>query len=217
MAQSPPVTNPAPPDVSGVEQAHVQTLTDKTIQFQHVTNAIIEQKPPPKWLEAIGKFLVEISPAIGYIFWAALILLLAFLAYYVMTEILGIRFFQPKAKVVTVEPPPQWQPNEREARNLLAAADALAAEGKFEEAVHLILLRSIEDIDRFRPLVVRPALTTRDIAQIEAIPDRARPAFQVIAEAVERTLFAGGRINKDEFGQCRQAYAGFALPTGWQA
>jgi hypothetical protein len=30
-------------------------------------------------------------------------------------------------------------------------------------------------------------------------------------------LFAGGRINQDEFGQCRQAYAGFALPAGWQA
>jgi hypothetical protein len=217
MAQSPPVTETTPSDVSDVAAAHAQTLTDKSIQFEHVTNAIIEQKPTPKWLIWVGDSMSAISPIISYLFWIGLALLLGLLAYYMITEVLGIRFFQQKAKVMSAEAPPQWQPNEREARNLLAAADALAAEGKFEEAVHLILLRSIEDIDRFRPLVVRPALTTRDIAKIEAIPDRARPAFQTIADAVERTLFAGGRIDGQEFGQCRDAYAGFALPRGWQA
>jgi hypothetical protein len=215
MAQSPPLANNTPPEVSGVEAAHAQTLTDKTIQFQHVTNAIIDQKPTPKWLTWIGDLFIAISPFITFLFWVGLALLLGLFAYYMVTEVLGIRLFKPVAKVAEPEIAPQWQPNEREARNLLAAADALAAEGKFEEAVHLILLRSIEDIDRFRPLVVRPALTTRDIAGIEAIPDRARPAFQTIAQAVERTLFAGGRIDQAEFGQCRNAYAGFALPGGW--
>lgn len=216
MAQSPPSSDTAPDGASSIEAAHAQVLTDNTLQFEHATNAMIENKPTPKWLVAIGDFLQAISPLMTYLFWIGLALLLGLLAYYMITEVLGIRFFQPKQKVAAVEAPPQWQPSEREARNLLAAADALAGEGKFEEAVHLILLRSIEDIDRFRPLVVRPALTTRDIARIDAIPERARPAFQTIAEAVERTLFAGGHINQDEFGQCRQAYAGFALPAGWQ-
>jgi hypothetical protein len=217
MAQGPPSSDTAPDGASSIEAAHAQLLTDKTVQFEHVTNAMIEDKPKPAWLLAIGEFLQAISPLMTYLFWIGLALLLALLAYYLITEVLGIRLFQPKPKRAADEPPPQWQPSEREARNLLAAADALAEEGKFNEAVHLILLRSIEDIDRFRPLVVRPALTTRDIARIDAIPDRARPAFQTIAEAVERTLFAGGHINGDEFGQCRQAYAGFALPSGWHA
>jgi hypothetical protein len=221
MAQSPPtneaVATPAASEPSSFEAAHNSVLADKTIQFEHITNKVIPRKEPPKWLEGLAEFVRDISPFIGYLFWIALAILLLIFAYFIITEVMGIRFFQPKMTQEKEPPAPTWQPNATEARNLLAAADALAAEGQFEEAVHLILLRSIEDIDRFRPLVVRPALTTRDIAAIEALPDRARPAFMRIATAVERSLFGGGRVDRDEFGLCREAYAAFALPTEWRA
>jgi hypothetical protein len=215
MAQSAPSNAVATPEAATLADAHGQVLADKTIQFQHATDTLIEDKPAPEWLKAIGNFLADISPFIGYLFWAGLTLLVALLAYFIITEVMGVRFFQPKAKAEPTPPVPDWQPDVREARNLLAAADALAAQGQYEEAVHLILLRSIEDIDRRRPLTVRPALTTRDISAIEALPNRARPAFTRIATAVERSLFAGGRVDRDEFGQCRDAYAAFALPEGW--
>jgi hypothetical protein len=216
MAQSAPANVVEAVEPVTLQEAQRQVLGDTTIQFQHITNGIIEQKEPPDWLVAIGNFLADISPFIGYLFWAGLALLVAFLVYFIVTEVMGVRFFQPKAKIDKAAPVPEWQPDAREARNLLAAADALAAQGQFEEAVHLILLRSIEDIDRRRPLAVRPALTTRDIAAIDALPERARPAFTRIAGAVERSLFAGLAVDKDEFGHCREAYARFALPDGWQ-
>jgi hypothetical protein len=217
MAQSPPINAMAPIEPPSLEGAHRAVLLDKTIQFDHVTNNVIERTEPPQWVKALADFLASISPLIGYLFWIGLALLAALFAYFIITEVMGVRFFQPKTAADIAPPQPQWQPDAREARNLLAAADALAAEGQYEEAVHLILLRSIEDIDRHRPLVVRPALTTRDIAAIDALPDRARPAFMRIAGAVERTLFAGGNIDRDEFGHCREAYAAFALPAGWQS
>jgi hypothetical protein len=217
MAQNPPSNAVMPPDSSSFDGAHNQILADKTIQFEHVTNTIIERKEPPQWAKALADFIAEISPALSYLFWIGLAILAALFAYFIITEIMGVRFFQPKRTTEIAPPQPKWQPDAREAQNLLAAADALAAEGQYEEAVHLILLRSIEDIDRHRPLVVRPALTTRDIAAIEALPDRARPAFMRIAAAVERSLFAGGRVDGIEFGQCREAYAAFALPAEWQA
>jgi hypothetical protein len=198
------------------EAAHAQLLGDKSIQFEHVTNALTERKEPPAWLKAVGNFIAEFSPIISFLFWLGLALLVGLLAYFIVTEVMGVRFFQGKPKPDKAVPVPDWQPDAREARNLLAAADALAALGQYDEAVHLILLRSIEDIDRHRPLTVRPALTARDIAAIPALPVRARPAFQRIASAVERTLFAGGSIGRDEFGGCREAYAAFALPADWQ-
>jgi hypothetical protein len=216
MAQSLPSNSVEPIEAPAIEGAHKAVIADQSIQFEHFTNTLIEQKETPVWAKALANFLQSISPFIGYLFWIGIALLVALLLYFIITEVMGIRFFQPKPKADKAAPAPEWQPDEREARNLLAAADALAAQGQFEEAVHLILLRSIEDIDRRRPLAVRPALTARDIAAIDALPERARPAFVRIARAVERTLFAGGQIDGDEFSQCREAYANFALPAGWQ-
>ena len=41
------------------------------------------------------------------------------------------------------------------ARRWLEEADALAGKGQFEEAVHLLLYRSIEDIEKQRPDLLR--------------------------------------------------------------
>src|SRR3546814_12270255 len=54
---------------------------------------------------------------------------------------------------------------------------SLAASGHYAEAVHLLLRRSIEEIERRRPHLVRPALTSRDIADSAAIPLDARRVF----------------------------------------
>lgn len=202
-------------DASAINGAHASILTDRSIQFDH-TDAIKIPKELPIWAKWLGKLFDALAPLIEFLFWAGVAILVAMLLYYIVTEIMGVRFFKPKVKVTPTDTFPEWKPDAQAARDLLAAADALAQNGRYDEAVHLILLRSIEDIDRHRPLVVRPALTARDIAAIPALPDRARPAFGQIARAVERTLFAGLSIDSQEFRSCRDAYATFALPDGWR-
>ncbi|OYU77232.1 MAG: hypothetical protein CFE32_06590 [Alphaproteobacteria bacterium PA3] len=101
-------------------------------------------------------------------------------------------------------------------RDLLVAADALAAEGRLGDAVHLILLRSIKDIERFRPTTIRPALTARDIGSKPALPEAAKPIFARISAAVEKASFAGLTIESSEFVSCREAYVRFALPEEWR-
>ena len=81
------------------------------------------------------------------------------------------------------------------ARALLSEADALAAEGRFAEAVHLLLYRSVEDIDGRRPGLVKPAMTSRDLAEARDLPGVARDAFSRIARAVEISLFGGRSID----------------------
>jgi hypothetical protein len=103
------------------------------------------------------------------------------------------------------------------ARARLADADALAAEGRYAEAVHLLLYRSVDDIAAKRPGLVKPALTSRDLAGSRDLPQVPRGAFARIARAVEVSLFGGQPVDADVWGECRAAYAELTVPRAWAA
>jgi hypothetical protein len=111
----------------------------------------------------------------------------------------------------------EWVPAAAPARAWLEEADALAARGEFAEAVHHLLRRSVDDIAHRRPQLVRPALTSRDIAAAEAIPPRARTLFGSIVAIVERSLFGGRPVSADDWSATRAAYADFILSQAWRA
>ena len=197
-----------------LESAHAGLLADKSIQLDHA-DALIKDVEVPAWLEWVGEAIRFLSSLISVLFWVGVALLIGLLVYFLVTEVMGVKLFRARPASTLPLTAPDWRPDIKEARDLLAAADRLAADGHYGQAVHLILLRSIEHIDRFRPLTVRPALTARDIGAMSALPEHARPTFTRIAGAVERTLFAGMSIDRNEFSACREAYAAFALPQGW--
>jgi hypothetical protein len=108
-------------------------------------------------------------------------------------------------------PEEEWTPDRDVAEALLADADRLAREGRYDEAVHLLLQRSVADIATARPDWLLPASTAREIALFPKLPERARQAFAVIAERVERSLFALRRLDEADWTAARGAYAQFAL------
>lgn len=110
-----------------------------------------------------------------------------------------------------------WAPEAAPARAWLEQADQLAAEGRYGEAVHHLLLRSVEDLARRRPQIVRPAVTSRDLARSPGIPAAPRRMFGEIAAVVERSLFGGRSIDAEQWDRCRQAYADFAQTRSWAA
>lgn len=105
----------------------------------------------------------------------------------------------------------EWAPDRVEAIALLDEADRLAAEGRFDEATHLLLKRSVGQIAAARPDWLEPSSTAREIAALPALPYRARTAFTTIAERVERSLFALRRLDREDWQAARTAYADFAL------
>jgi hypothetical protein len=109
-----------------------------------------------------------------------------------------------------------WSPEAAPARSWLREADALAAQGLYAEAVHHLLFRSIEDIGRRRPRLVRPALTSRELAAAEALPPPARSLFAQIAALVEHSLFGGRPVEAGDWTQARGAYADLVLPGTWR-
>lgn len=110
----------------------------------------------------------------------------------------------------------EWAPAESGTRAWLDEADKLAGQGRFADAIHHLLFRSVEDIARRRPALARPALTSRELAAAEGIPGRARELFAGIARLVERSLFGGRSVGEKEWLSARQAYSEFALAAAWR-
>lgn len=203
-----------PIDSAQVDAAWKTIRADGSIQFDLPEKLPEPRDPPPEWLEpvlrAIGNFVQWVGGGWQVILWViGIVIAIALL--FALVPSLREWIAERLGRRRVVEEAPAWTPTETRARALLEDADALAAEGRFDEAVHLLLFRSIDDIVAWRGDVVRPADTSRDIARAEALPPHARGVFAGIVAAVERSLFGGRALGADDWQRARADYAGFAL------
>lgn len=206
-----------PIDSDKVAAAWKAIRADGSIQFDLPEKVVPPREPPPGWLEptlrAIGNFVQWVGGGWKVLLWVVVIAIVATLAFALIP---GLRdwFAERFRRRAEPAPEPQWAPTETRARALLEDADALAAGGRFDEAVHLLLFRSIDDIVAWRGDVVQRADTSRDIARADALPATARGVFAGIVAAVERSLFGGRALDADDWTRARADYAGFALKGG---
>lgn len=203
----------ASPSDEALASAHDRLLADKSLQLDRVG---FDPPAPPGWLRWLGELLQAMEPALKWVFWIGLALLAGLILYAIGREILRLRAPRAKPEVKSAVEA-EWRPDPTAARDLLAEADALAGRGLYAEAAHLLLLRSVQDIEKRQPRALRVSLTTREIASLKALPDAARPAFALIGAVVERSLFAGDAVGSADFADCRRAYEAFALPQSWRA
>jgi hypothetical protein len=186
-------------------------LNDRRLQFTF-EEYTPPQTEPPDWLDPVWRFIDAIAPFLGYVFWAGVIFGIALILYMIVTELIRR---QPRRRArATSEaapPKPQYRPAPARAQALLGEADRLAAEGRYSEAVRVLLLRSIEDIERAFAMIIGPGLTAREIGLLDRLSPQGREVFAGIARAVETSLFGGRPLGADDFARCRDAYASFAL------
>lgn len=203
-----------------VDPGYSQTIAGGTIQ-----TAFPPPPPPPpptpEWLkslfDAMGSFFQWSAPAAKPLMWIAVAALALFLLYHFVPAFarwVDNLPFRRKAGDDGAEDGAGLA-EAGAARALLAEADALAAEGRFAEAVHLLLYRSVEDIEGRRPGLVKPAMTSRDLAEARDLPAVAQGAFSRIARAVEISLFGGRSIDAGAWQTCRSAYAELTVPKNW--
>ena len=162
-------------DADRFAQAYKGMRADPAIQFN-----LPPPKPepkPPAWLEAVGKWLREhifepIGKALQWVggffpdapyarifLWTVLALAAVALAWAIYNRVRHgeWRLRLPRlAPVTDIADDEIWSPDETPIRLWLEEADALAAQGKYAEAIHHLLFRSIEDIASRRPNLVRP-------------------------------------------------------------
>ena len=189
---------------------------DPAIQFAPVQ--LPETPQPPDWLTRLLEFLGELfSPlarliAVNWqIIWPLLAGIAGLLALYALVRLVAPALLGPRRADDAAEA--EWRPEAGEALALLAEADRLAEAGRYDEATHLLLARSVGQIAASRPELVAPSSTAREIAALPALPEAARRAFATIAARVERSLFALRRLSAEDWQAARAAYAEFAAVT----
>lgn len=194
---------------------------DDDIQFATLPTPKVPETP--EWMLAFGRFMAELFKPVGEALVALGQLiglsgnaaawvvggLVAALLLYLLWQMVP-RHLRRKPQEADEEAP-LWVPARGEAQALLEDADRLAAEGRFDEATHLLLRRSVQQIQSVRPGLLEPSSTAREISALPALPQAARSAFGVIAQRVERSLFALRSLSAEDWHAARAAYAQFAL------
>ena len=209
MAASDPILNHA-----AVHHAHEALLRHHDLQFDFIR---YDLPPKPAWLITLQHWLAKLGPVFDILFWTVSALALAALLFYVGRAVWRMRL-PGRLKVQDLrQTMEEWRPTPAQARALLADADALAEAGKYAEAVHLLLLRSIEDLEQFRPRTVQRASTAREIEQLGVMPATVRTAFAGIMAVVERSLFGGAPVTREDYVRCRAEYERFAFPDAWRS
>lgn len=186
---------------------------DESIQYAPLPAP--PEPTPPEWLENVLKWLSElIGPGGEWLArnWPAIQWGIAGIGLVLAAWLLW-RLLAPTLRLRRRASPDNagWSPDRTEALALLEDADALAALGRFDEAAHLLLKRSVGQIAATRPEWLDPSSTAREIAALPALPDKARKAFVIIATRVERSLFALRPLDASDWQAARAAYADFAI------
>lgn len=218
------------------DAAHAAVRADPSIQFS--LGAAPPPPEPPVWLRAIGRWLGDLLAPVGrflrwlfgllpnapyarILLWSLLALLVAVAVWMIVERLRSGEWRLPRrrraATVVEAEREAAWQPDAAPVRSWLEEADRLAAAGRYADAIHHLLFRSIEDIGRRRPQLRRPSLTSRELAAAEVLPPNVRACFAAIMAPVERSLFGRRGVSDEEWRVARAAYADLALSRSWRA
>ena len=187
---------------------------DANIQFAPITYTPPKPEPPPEWLQMLGRWLEQLFDPLGKMFghhWGTFQYVLIGLAGVGLVALLWfwLRPLWNRRRQLEAEED-MWSPSQQEALGLLADADRLAAVGRYDEATHLLLQRSVHHIAYAKPEWLNPASTAREIAGLAGLSDHARSAFSSITELVERSRYGLRPLADADWQVARAAYAGFS-------
>ena len=160
-----------------------------------------EQQDGPSWLDDLARFFAPLFKLIGYLLLAALI---AAILYGLYQMISGLR--RPVAKDKLPDEPGSTELglNEGAVQDWMARADALAAEGRYGDAVHSLLLSAIDDLKRRAARAIPLGWTAREVASDLPLNMSARQWLRLLVQATERARYAGRPVSAEDFSQCRE-------------
>jgi len=88
----------------------------------------------------------------------------------------------------------------------LAEALALARQGRFEEAIHVLLRGALGYLHALADFSLEPALTSREVLVRAPLPRDTRGAFEDLVMTVEVSLFGGMPVDAEDFERCRRSF-----------
>ncbi len=164
-----------------------------------------EETKPSEWWAKIGRILGPILRVLGWVLLSAIVLALI---YFAASASGGWRWRRDE----TAPPDDNLQSvtfDGRTVKDWLREAEAMAASGRYAEAVHFLLFSSFDDIRRRLNTALRPAWTSREILRDVPMRGSAQSALSLLVDTVESSEFAGAPIGSADFYRCRDSYAQF--------
>lgn len=168
------------------------------------------------FLDAISDFFGwlfrTVGPLLKYLMIAVIAGAVLYALWYMFGDVAGLRWTRRKtASGPDISEIADQRPSQTQAVALLDEADALARQGRFAEAVHLLLFRSIDDLQKKRSGGVPASLTAREIQSLSDLSQAARRALAPIIRIVETSFFGGRPVDESGWKQARQSYEDFAF------
>ncbi len=174
----------------GAAERAAEILRDRGYQ----TSLPPEREPPHLWVPP-GPLVLLLK----VLLWTGLVVVVVLAAIWVARRLgLGAR------DVEVADPAPATADP---AKLPVANAEALAAEGRFAEAIHALLLDTLEALSRAARLA--PSLTSREIVARFPLVPRARDALAGLVDAVEVTWFGGAVPGEPEYRRCLERFHAF--------
>jgi hypothetical protein len=90
------------------------------------------------------------------------------------------------------------------------AADDLARQGRFVEAMHVLLLQGLDEMRKRLDLRFADSLTSREIMRRASVSPGAKAALREIIHWVERAYFGSHPAVAGDYAACRQSFVAFA-------
>ena len=209
FALLPPAPVAAQQDAHSAEEI-AESRDDILGNGRYQTERPVAEKPPERDPLTIPPWLIKT------VLWTAGIVVAAMVLYFLFNlarDLLDVRFgrkqrpAKPAAEAPRIETVP---PAQREAeRRTLAEADALAAEGRFSEAIHLLLLVAMERLRRELGPRVAPAMTSREVLRLSPIPENVTAPLTRMVALSEIKHFGGRAADEPDYRICREDFLRF--------
>ena len=142
---------------------------------------------------------------------ASILQFIGILLLILLLSVLFSRFFEdrsePERLVIEPSPSPDLQPTIQaadEPDEHLLSAEEMARQGRFSEAIHLLLLRSIVRLKNHVPQ--SDFLTAREISRKAPINRKAKHAFSKLLSIAELAHFGGRTLGQQEYQACAKHY-----------
>src|ERR1051326_5541472 len=98
----------------------------------------------------------------------------------------------------------------RTPRHDSGVAGALAAQGRFAEAMHVLLLHALAVIRRRLDEPFADSMTSREILRSRQLPDSLRAPLREVVGRVEWSYFGEHPAADDDYAACRASFAALA-------
>ncbi len=176
----------------------VRNIAEQAVRRLDLQTELAREPEPFGWQ-------VQLPPEV---LWLVVIVGVAVLLYAFRDMIPALRV--GRAGAWTAEETGGAEPRILEPAIALGAADVLAAQGRFAEAMHVLLLQALAVIRRRLDEPFADSMTSREILRSRRLPDGLRAPLREVVGRVEWSYFGEHPAARDDYAACRASFATLA-------